>query len=120
MPILLYYKLHWKTFTLVSLLTIAPLISLYRFSEFPLDHIHYFFLTLVIAIKITFMQDKAYKKSLKAVVKTKLRSKLKRTPSHGEIINRIEDYINGRNFILMSNAVFILIIFVLKTLIRNS
>jgi hypothetical protein len=95
-----------------------PLFLLYRFSDLPMEHMHYLFLTFLLALKVIFFKDKEYKLHLNNTLKPQFCDFYGRQPSNKELVQLKEINIIYRGSAIYLAGILVIILFVLKDLIR--
>jgi hypothetical protein len=108
--LLLYFRLQYKVFLLLVLLTTVPLLLVYLFSPYEWDNLYWLFLTLLFALKVIFYKDGPYKSKVSAGVRDKLTKELKRVPSKMEVVNRVEDLVQARDAMLVASGILIVLV----------
>ena len=95
-----------------------PLFLLYKFSEVPIQHIHYFFLTILLALKVIIFKDKEYKNYLNNNLRPQFVKQFGRQPSNKEFVQLKEAHINTRGAAVYIAAFFVITLFLFRTVIR--
>jgi hypothetical protein len=75
----------------------VPLALIELFFPWEIPQLHFFFIGILIVIKIIFFQDGQYKKNIKTHARGELQKKIGRVPSDSEIIDYVEKKITGRS-----------------------
>jgi len=96
-----------------------PLTLLYKFSDVPSQHLHYFFLTLLVALKVILFKDKEYKTYLNTNLKTLFVKQYGRQPSNKEFVSLKELFITYRAWAVYISAFFVIVIYLFREIIRQ-
>ena len=79
----LYIRLQYRLLITLLFICVVPLLLIYIFVPYRIEHLHFIFLTLLIGLRITFFGDVTYKLRLEKVVSINLAKELKRSCCNG-------------------------------------
>jgi uncharacterized membrane protein YkgB len=105
-----YFKIQWKRLFVYLSISCIPLLALYEFLPYKIDHLHTAFIAILVCMKLFSNNEYQYRKNLKEIVKIGLQKELKKTPSKQQIIKRENDYVTSRDIMLAISLLGVVII----------
>lgn len=102
-----------KLFLFLISVSVVPYSLLKVYLPWEIPHLHFFFLGILVIIRIIFFQEEIYKKNLKAVARGELQKKIGRVPSDSEIIDFVESRMKGRGVAFIAAFVLTISSFIL-------
>lgn len=102
-----------KLFLFLISVSAVPLALMKLYFPWEVPHLHFFFIGILIVIRIIFFQDENYKKNLKPNARGQLQKRIGRVPSDSEVIDYIEKKMTGRGVAFIAAFVLTFSTFIL-------
>lgn len=83
------------------------------FFPWEIPQLHFFFIGILIVLKIIFFRDDQYKKNIKPRARGELQKKIGRVPSDSEVIDYVDKKLNGRGVAFIAAFVLTFSTFIL-------